>query len=148
MIGIRPQNNMKASKARANEINEHLAIMKKRALTFFSRRNSSKRQNSGYQATPERDLASGNSLSRRFVTTSVILSKLGVLILPDRRVCFAGRILKGMYMPRNRWLQYQILERMALWYLPCLEIQGNVYSLSNTCYTRKENKLLKQLESN
>ena len=159
MIGTRSQNKMKSSKTRENENNVDLGRMKKRALTFFSPMRmmhsdgafngiSSKRPNSGYQATQGRNWASRNGSNRRLLTTLMILSKLRIYIMPDRRVCFAGRIPKGIYMPRSSWLQHKILERMALWYLPCLELQGNAYSLDNTCYTRKENKFLKQLGSN
>ena len=76
----------------------------------------------------------------------MFFAKLRIYILPDRRVFFAGKIPEGIYIPRNSWLQNKIIERMILWYLPCLEPQGNAISLNDTCYARKENQVLSKFK--
>ena len=150
MIGIGSQKKLIASETRGNENLVQSARMKKRAVTFFSSTNSDgtfngrsiKHPNSRYHAASGVDPVLRYSSNGRLRITLMTLSKLRIHILPDRRVCFAGRMPQGIYLPRNSWMQYQIIKRMVLWYLPCLELQGNVYSLGNTCYTRKENKFL------
>ena len=101
-----------------------------------------KHLNSKKHGTPRMDRVSQHISNKFLMNSLMILSKLRIHILSDRRVCFAGRMPRGVYMPRNSWVQFEIIKRMIIWYLPCLELQGNVYSLNNTCYTEKENKFL------
>ena len=75
--------------------------------------------------------------------TMDMISKLGFRVLPDRRLCFGGRTLKGIYLPKNMALQISIIKRFLIWYLPCVEVQGTFYKLNNGCFVRKENDFLK-----
>jgi hypothetical protein len=52
---------------------------------------------------------------------------------------------QGIYMPTNPWMRYEIIKRMILWYLPCIQLQGNVYSLRNSCYAKKEDRFFVML---
>ena len=105
-------------------------------------KNPLKLPNSRSQVISGTDRAPRSSLNRRLINAITALSKLRIRILPNRKVFFAGKILKGIYIPRDSSLQNKIIERMIKWYLPCLELQGNVYSLNSTCYTRKQIKFL------
>ena len=147
---------MSAAKTRANENNEKF-LRVFRAVTFLSpptimdsdetfNKNQVKHRNSRSQAISRTNGDAGNSLNRHLRKRIMFFAKLRIHILPDRRVFIAGKIPEGIYIPRNSWLQNKILERMILWYLPCLEPQGNVYSLNDTCYARKENQVLSKFE--
>ena len=153
MIGSGSQNQMNISKSRKTETNGRIRKMNKRAVTFFPPlttmhsngsfdENLAKSPNSRSQAVSGTDGAARSSLNRRLINAIMVFSKLRIYILSDRRVFFAGKIPKGIYIARDRWLQNNVIKRMILWYLPCLELQGNYYNLNNACYTRKENKLL------
>ena len=153
MIGIGPPKKLNASKTRRNESHVQLGSIRKRAVTFFhsakvmhsdetSNGKPIKHLNSRYHAVSGVGTGLGYSSNNHLMITLMTLSKLRIHILPDRRVCFAGRIPLGIYLPRNSWMQYKIIKRMILWYLPCLQLQENVYNLNNTCYTRKENQFL------
>ena len=75
--------------------------------------------------------------------TLKMIKKLGIRILSDRRACFAGKLLRGVIMPKKKALQWAILKRLLVWYLPCLELQGTMYHLNNDCFNVRENKFLK-----
>ena len=75
-------------------------------------------------------------------------SKLGIQILPDRQLCFGGRILKGVVFPKNGALQGIVMKRLLVWYLPCFETQdldttGGFYKLNNECFLQRESELLR-----
>ena len=77
-----------------------------------------------------------------------LLSKLGIQILPDRRVCLAGRLLKGVMFPKNGALQGIVMKKLLVWYFPCFKHQdslaGNiVYKLNHACLMHRESELLK-----
>ena len=75
--------------------------------------------------------------------TMGMISKLGFRVLPDRRLCFAGRTLKGIYLPKNVAVQIAIIKRFLVWYLPCIDARGKFYKLNNDCFARRENNFLK-----
>ena len=83
------------------------------------------------------------SPSRILPITMHMISKLGFQVLPDRRLCFAGRTLKGIYLPKNMALQIAIIQRFLVWYLPCIEDGGGFYKLNNDCFAKRENTFLK-----
>ena len=72
-----------------------------------------------------------------------LMSSLGVQMLHNRRVCFAGAILRGIILPKDKVLQEAIIKRFLAWYLPCLEFEDNAYKLNKVCFRRRENYYLK-----
>ena len=77
-----------------------------------------------------------------------LLSKLGIQILPDRRVCLAGKLLKGVMFPKNGALQGIVMKKLLVWYFPCFKPQdsstGNVvYKLNPACLMQRESELLR-----
>ena len=77
-----------------------------------------------------------------------LLSKLGIQILPDRRVCLAGRLLRGVMFPKNGALQGIVMKKLLVWYFPCFKPQdsstGNVvYKLNPACLMQRESELLR-----
>ena len=78
-------------------------------------------------------------------STQDLLSKLGMWVLPDRRLCFAGRYIKGVILPQDHIAQNRAIKALVVWYLPCLEFQGQKggsYQINNDCFHRRENELL------
>ena len=75
--------------------------------------------------------------------TRKTLSRLRIRILPNRKLCFAGKVPRGVYMPKNYWLQYLIIKRLIFWYFPCIRHQGASYHLNDKCYKMREIKFLK-----
>jgi len=78
-------------------------------------------------------------------STKGLLSKLGMWVLPDRRLCFAGRYIKGVILPDNPAAQKRAIKALVGWYLPCLEFQAykSTYQINNNCFFKRENELLK-----
>ena len=79
-------------------------------------------------------------------STQTLLSKLGIWVLPDNRLCFAGRYIKGVVLPEDSVAQKNAIKALVVWYLPCLELVGPIiglYQLNNDCFFRRENELLK-----
>ena len=71
---------------------------------------------------------------------------LGLKIVQDRTLCFAGRMLRGILMPKNRFLQTIIMRRIFLWYFPCIRVVKNAYRVNNRCFVKKEKKFLKSMK--
>ena len=74
------------------------------------------------------------------------LRKLRIRVLPDRKLSIAGKIAKAILMPKSGLLQYIIIKRLIKWYSPCLQDQGKIYSLNNTCYMIRQNELLNMFQ--
>ena len=72
-----------------------------------------------------------------------LMYNLGTKILPNRRTCIAGKMLAGILMPRNTSLQALLLRSLFLYYLPCIEVQGNTFALNRGCFAERENTFLK-----
>ena len=83
-------------------------------------------------------------LEKGLMITTKTLSRLRIRILPNRKLCFVGKMPRGVFMPTNYWLQYLIIKRIILWYFPCIRIQGSsYYILNNACYKTRENEFLR-----
>ena len=63
-----------------------------------------------------------------------LISKLGIRVLPDRRLCFAGRTLKGIILPKNKALQIAIILRFLVWYSHCIEVKGEFHMINKACF--------------
>ena len=61
----------------------------------------------------------------------------------NQKVCIAGEMLGGILMPRNAALWPIILRYLLIWYLPCIQIQGNTFVLNRDCFADRENIFLK-----
>ena len=72
--------------------------------------------------------------------TMDLIVKLGFRVLPDRRLCFAGRTLKGIVLPKNMELQFAIILRLLVWYAPCIEVKREFYRINKACFARRENE--------
>ena len=75
--------------------------------------------------------------------TMNMISKLGIRVLPDRRLCFAGKALKGIHLPNNLSLQIDLIKRFLVWYSPCIELRGGLYKMNNECFFAREILFLK-----
>ena len=64
-----------------------------------------------YENSPQWKTLPNHKLLRRSKIVMKRLSRLGTRLLPDRRICFAGKLLRGILMPRNHFLQILILKR-------------------------------------
>ena len=71
--------------------------------------------------------------------------KLGLKVVRDRTLCFAGRVLRGVLMPKNRFLQSIIMRRIFLWYFPCIRVIKDAYRVNNRCFVEKEKKFIKMI---
>ena len=74
------------------------------------------------------------------------LKKIGLKLVEDRTLCFAGRMLRGILMPKNRFLQAIIMRRIFLWYFPCIRVAQNAYRVNNLCFVKKEKKFIKMMK--
>ena len=75
--------------------------------------------------------------------TRKTLSRLRIHILANRKLCFVGKVPRGVLMPKNYWLQYLIIKRLIFWYFPCIRFNGNSYYLNDKCYQIRERKFIK-----
>lgn len=75
--------------------------------------------------------------------TRKTLSRLRIHILANRKLCFVGKVPRGVLMPKNYWLQYLIIKRLIFWYFPCIRFNGNSYYLNDKCYHIRESKFIK-----
>ena len=74
--------------------------------------------------------------------TRKTLHRLRIHILANRKLCFAGKVPRGVLMPKNYWLQYLIIKRLIVWYFPCIRFDGISYHLNDKCFKRRERKFL------
>ena len=70
-------------------------------------------------------------------------SKLNVRVLEDKRICFAGRMLRGIFMPENPLLQKFVMESFLGWYSSCIEVEVDAYGVDTSCFFNRENIFLK-----
>ena len=71
------------------------------------------------------------------------LAKFKVRVLTDRRMCFAGRLLRGIRMPKNRFYQIWIMKSFMAWYSSCIQIGEENFKVDMICFTERENRFLK-----
>ena len=82
-------------------------------------------------------------------TTQNALSKLGIWVLPNRRMCFAGRTIHGIVLPKQKKLREKAMKSLIVWYLPCLEAKNSdptklsSFKMNDACFYRRQNELLK-----
>ena len=69
--------------------------------------------------------------------------KFKVRVLKDRRMCFAGRLLRGLIMPKSRRLQFWIMKSFLAWYSSCIEIGEENFMVDMSCIAEREIKFLK-----
>ena len=94
-------------------------------------------------------IQSGSIEKKNVNTPQSTLSKLGIWVLPNRRMCFAGRTIKGIVLPKNAKQQEKAMKSLIVWYLPCLEYKNSdptklhSFQMNNACFFRRQNELLK-----
>ena len=93
--------------------------------------------------TKSKQNTSKQTTSRIVPITIKLISKLGVRVLHDRRLCFGGRALQGIFLPGNTSLQILLVKRFLVWYSPCVQIKKNVYEMNKYCFARREKDFLK-----
>ena len=76
------------------------------------------------------------------------LSKIGVRILPNRKIRFGSKTLQGVTLPKSASAQMSIMKRLLTRYGPCLEAQNTGYQINPDCFAKKENQFLKLLAKN
>ena len=75
-------------------------------------------------------------------------SQLGFEVLPGRRIRFAGKILQGVTLPKNKSSQMSMMKNLLARYGPCLEVQKGGNHLNVDCFNKKENDFMKRLTEN
>ena len=81
--------------------------------------------------------------------TENALSKLGIWTLPNRRMCFAGRTINGIVLPKQKMLKEKAMKSLIVWYLPCLELTRpdptklSSFQMNSSCFYRRQNELIK-----
>ena len=66
------------------------------------------------------------------------LLRLGVHVMQDRSLCFAGRVVLGVSIPVNPFLEALIIERVVRWYSLCIKFEQNQFHLNQECFMKKE----------
>jgi len=75
--------------------------------------------------------------------TMNMMSKLGIVVLePDQKLCFFGRLLDGLTLPKPITMQIPILKGLLTWYSPCLMVYDGYYKVDNVCFTQREKQFL------
>ena len=81
----------------------------------------------------------------RLPITSKTISKLGVEVLFDRRLCLAGQMLQGIKMPKHHSLQVLIMKGFLKWYSTCIQLGESSYDVDKKCFKEREKRFLKLL---
>ena len=86
----------------------------------------------------------------RVPRTHRILAKLGMSVLQDGRLCFDGKLLKGLVLPKNEHMQANVIMQIVVWYSPCIGFMNanrntgpHIYQVNHNCVLQREMKLLK-----
>ena len=87
--------------------------------------------------------ATEKKIYRMIPLSMQLIRKLGVKILSNRRLCFGGRPIQGILMPRNRLMQIELAKRFLVWFSPCVEFVHNRYKVNKLCMERREYDFLK-----
>ena len=88
---------------------------------------------------------SKRNLSESLTIPLGTLLRLGVHVMQDRSLCFAGRVVLGVSIPDNPILEALIIERVVRWYSLCIEFQQNHFYLNQECFMKKEILFLRLL---
>jgi hypothetical protein len=70
-------------------------------------------------------------------------AKFKVQVQADRRMCFSGRLLRGIIMPKNRFIQSWIAKSFLAWYSSCIQIGEEDFKVDMVCFAERENRFLK-----
>ena len=82
--------------------------------------------------------------TNRIVPISMdLISNLGVRVLRNRQLCLGGKVLQGIFLPKNMMLQLSLIKRFLVWYSPCIEIKQKLYKMNNYCFDRREHDFLR-----
>ena len=76
------------------------------------------------------------------IITMNMISDLGINVLPDQHLCFFGRLMNGIVLPRNHLLQIPILKGLLTWYSPCLLVDQGYFKLDENCFDERESQFL------
>ena len=74
-----------------------------------------------------------------------MLHRLGIKTLPDGKIRFGNRILKGARLSDNKMQQIIVMEKLLKWYWPCFENEDGEYKLDMDCFSEHEDEYLKHL---
>ena len=74
-----------------------------------------------------------------------MLQRLGIKTLPDGKIRFGNRILKGARLSDNKMQQIIVMEKLLKWYWPCFENEDDGYKLDMDCFSEHEDEYLKHL---
>ena len=75
--------------------------------------------------------------------TTKSFAKFDVRVLTNRRMCFAGRLLRGIILPNRRLLQIWSIKSFLAWYSSCIQIGEENFKLDMICFAERENRFLK-----
>ena len=87
--------------------------------------------------------ATEKKIYRMIPLSMQLINKLGVKILSNRRLCFGGRPIQGIFLPRNRLMQIELAKRFLVWFSPCVEFVNYRYKVNTFCMERREYDFLK-----
>ena len=90
-----------------------------------------------------KDNTTHKKIYRMIPLSMKLMTKLGVKILYNRRLCFGGRAIKGIFLPRNRTMQIELTKRFLVWFSPCIEFSDKKYRINEICMKRREYEFLK-----
>ena len=103
----------------------------------------SKVKNAGTDGFSFHNIISSKGRAQRVIPINMkMVSKLGIMVLPDRRLCFGGKTLDGIILPKSKNLQNTLILRFLIWYLPCVEFEHKVYTFNKSCQKRMEIRFL------
>ena len=85
----------------------------------------------------------GKKIYRMIPISMNLIQKLGVIILSNRRLCFGGRPIQGIFLPRNKTMQIELIKRFLVWFSPCVEFANARYKINDICMERREYDFLK-----
>ena len=88
-------------------------------------------------------LPSGNRTYRIVPISLHLIKALGIHVLAERRLCFGGEPLKGIFLPSEKKLQIELIKRFIIWYSPCFEDDRNTLNLNKICLHDRQTRFLK-----
>ena len=72
-----------------------------------------------------------------------LIGAISIHVLPNRRLCFGGELLNGIFLPHNKSVQIELIKRFIIWYSPCFEDKMNTFRLDRKCLMKRQNQFLK-----
>ena len=74
--------------------------------------------------------------------TSTMISRLGLKVLRNGKICIAGRMLDGITLTPNLQSTPSLLRVILFFFFPCLQVKQKLYQLNNKCFMMRQKKLL------